>query len=401
MTSIASSSDIQSVFQMEKKERFTLQIGWDTDIGGCSYKPNQDRQTYIPLADGCLICVADGHGNKGEKAAEIAENLLHELVKDNMADLLKDPVAFLELAFDTIHAEIVKQFGNIKCGTTCSIILILEKKMWIANVGDSTGAIFSKHPIFKPSLLQFEKDAAIEGKVVVASDEGVELSNTLILTSEGHSPENPEEYTRMRNFKCSEENPKHAEMLCIYDNTSIRPKHRCPHVFNISEEGVPTVRPLDGSFKYYYKNVRKEKATYLSDRCGENVMASTRSLGDNVLHELGVSHKPEIRSMSLVPLFEQLKAQIAANEDKSESDPMTLCVVLGSDGIWDNWTYDIAQKFVMDKSCLRAVEMDKVLGAQRVAKSFITRNNYYSKKNFGNDSDNATATVMYITMTNE
>jgi serine/threonine protein phosphatase PrpC len=394
-------NEIQSVFQLEKKEKIVLQLGWDTDRGGCSY--NQDRKTYIPFEDGCLICVADGHGAKGEKAAEIAENLLHELVKNNMSNLLQDPVAFLELAFDSIHAEIVAQFGNIKCGTTCSIILLLGKKMWMANVGDSTGMLFSKHPIFKPSLLNFEKDAAIEGKVVVASDEGVEPSNMIELTCEGHVPENPEEYIRMRNFKRSEDNPNHAQMLCVYDDTDIRAKHLCPPVFNISEDGVPTVRPDDGSFKYYYKNVNKTKAVYLCNRYGENAMANTRSLGDNVIHELGVTHKPEIRSMDLVPVFERLKAQIATAkvEASVDPDPMTVCVVLGSDGVWDNWKTEFVQKFVMDKSCLKAVENDKVLGAQRVAKSFMERQKMYAKKNYGNNSDNATFIIMYLTMTNE
>jgi hypothetical protein len=272
----------QSVFQMpqadavEKKTRLNLQIGHDTDIGGCSYKPNQDRKFMIPFVehDGCLIGVADGHGTRGEQVADLCEKMTNNLIQEKMGELLENPVAFLENAFDCIQEEILNQFISFKCGTTFSLIIVLGKKLWIANVGDSTGVLCAKHPVLKNSHLKFEKDAAIPGKVVTASSD--EPTNLIVLTSEGHSPENPEEYVRMRNFMCSKDDPKHAELLCVYDNTR-RAKHMCPPVFNISEDGTPTLRPDDMSFEYYFKNVRKEKAAYVSDRHSENVLASTRA----------------------------------------------------------------------------------------------------------------------------
>ena len=103
--------------------------------------------------------------------------------------------------------------------------------------------------------------------------------------------------------------------------------------------------------------------------------------------------------MELGPIFEELRAQIAS---ASEEDPMTVCIVLASDGVWDNWIYDHVQKFVMDKSCLKAIVADKIVadkatGAQRVAKSFMLRNQAFATKNFGRNSDNSTGVVMYIT----
>ena len=390
----------QSVFQMPqayKKTRLNLQIGHDTDIGGCSYKPNQDREFMIPFVehDGCLIGVADGHGMKGEEVADLCEKMTNTLVKDKMGELLENPVAFLENAFDCIQEEIVNQFKEKKCGTTFTLIIVLGKKLWIANVGDSTGVLCAKHPVFNASHLKFEKDAAIPGKVITTSS--VEPTNLIVLTSEGHSPENPEEYVRMRNFMCSKDDPNHAELLCVYDKNG-RSKHMCPPVFDISEDGTPTLRPIDD---YYVKNVRNEKAAYLTDRNGVNALASTRALGDYNLSLLGLSHKPEIRSLDLVPIFEELKAQIAlaATVKKAsieDPDPLTVCVVLGSDGVWDNWIFDHVQKFMMDKSCLSALEKDKERGAQRVCKSFMLRNQAFANKNFGRNSDNATGIVMYI-----
>ena len=411
-----SNPDVESVFRMgKKKTRLELQIGKDTDQGGCTYKPNQDRFVVVPFLepDGCLIAVADGHGPNGEKVAEIAEKTIESLVKDKKAELVGNPVVFLENAFIYIHEEIVKQYNDLMCGTTFSVILVFDNKLWIANVGDSTGMLCAKHPIFKPSHLKFKKDVAIEEKVLVpSSDEDVEPSNYLILTSEEHSPDNLEEYKRMRAFKANEENPTQAELLCVYDKTGIS-KHFCQSVFEISEAGEPIVTP--DIKEYYYKNVRKDKATYVSDRRGKHVLASTRALGDHAMNILGVSHKPEIRSLDLNLIFEVLKAQIATSAAKKETggggsdaaagaaggeedpDPLSFAVVLCSDGVWDNWVYDYVQKFMMDKSCLKAIVADKERGAQRVCKSFMLRNQGLANKNFGRNSDNATGIVMYIT----
>jgi len=300
------------------------------------------------------------------------------------------------------------------CGTTFSVILVFDNKLWIANVGDSTGMLCAKHPIFKPSHLNLEKDVAIEEKVgVPSSDEEVKLSPYLILTSEGHSPDNPEEYKRMRTFKPNEENPNQAELMCVYDKTG-RSKQHCQPVFEISADGTLTASEVT---EYYFKNVRKDKATYLSDRLGKHVLASTRALGDHAMNILGVSHKPEIKSLDLNLIFEELKTQIAASAAKKvtggggsdaaagaseeDPDPLSLAVVLCSDGVWDNWVYDYVQKFMMDKSCLNAIVADKERGAQRVCKSFMLRNQGLANKNFGRNSDNATGIVMYITQTEQ
>jgi serine/threonine protein phosphatase PrpC len=389
---------VESVFllEQEKKTRLNLKVGWDTDIGGSKDKPNQDRKILVPFVehDGCLIGMADGHGTRSEEVADLCEKMMIEMTETKMDRILINPVEFLEFAFDHIHTEIIKSYT---CGTTFSLIIILGKKMWIANVGDSTGILCAKHPILKNSDLMFEKDVAIPEKIYEtkkANDD--KLSNYIVLTSEDHSPEDPEEYKRMRAFKPSEENPHHAELLCVYDKQRMT-KSLCPQVFNISEDGTPTVRPDDKSFEYYVKNVRSEKATYVCGRHGENALAGTRSLGDIELHNLGLTHKPIIRSMDLNKVFVDLKAVRKPEATEEDPDPTTVCVVLATDGVWDNWIYDHVQKFVMDKSCLKALEKDKVLGAQRVCKSFMLRNQGFATKNFGRNSDNSTGIVLYIT----
>ena len=50
---------------------------------------------------------------------------------------------------------------------------------------------------------------------------------------------------------------------------------------------------------------------------------------------------------------------------------------------------------MMDGSCLDAVASGAD-GAHRVTQSFMQRNAFYSKRNFGSQADNATGVVLYI-----
>ena len=430
--------DVESVFQLVEavvtKPRLNIQLGYDTDIGG--NRDNQDRYSIVTLPehDICAISVADGHcAETGHFAADITKKCLEELLEKRITELIENPVAFLEFCCDYIHeqirlglVEIMEKNGykikvdesgvilknkheflgwnELKGGTTFSIIVLIGRKIYMANVGDSSGLLCCKHPILKTSDIKYEKDAANPTKEMCSEDVDTTSSTHIELTCD-HSPESIDEYIRMRTFKCSDENPNHAELLCVYDN-QYKHKPRCPNVFDISESGIPTIRNDDGSFEYYYKNVRKEKAAYLSDRGGDNVLSVTRALGDFKLQTLGLSNKPEIQSIDLEPIFAQLKLQIDAakvNREKGDTetvkqvDPMSVCVVLCTDGVWDNWIYDHVCKFVMDPSCLNAIVADKEKGAARVAKSFMLRNQTFSRKNFGSQADNATGIVMYIT----
>jgi hypothetical protein len=78
----------------------------------------------------------------------------------------------------------------------------------------------------------------------------------------------------------------------------------------------------------------------------------------------------------------------------------TLCLVLASDGVWDNWLYEDVARFVADPSCLSAV-WEHSGGARRVTSSFMQRNALYAKRNFGAQADNATGILMYISFSED
>jgi hypothetical protein len=196
-------------------------------------------------------------------------------------------------------------------------------------------------------------------------------------------------------FGCNEGGPNDEHALgswtpgAVYDSGS-HDKSKCQPVFKRNAAGNFYVANV-GS---YYKNVRKEWASLVSTppyARFQDALAFTRSLGDLHLHTYGVTHLPEIQKVQLRPLFERLRARSSAEADQQ------LCIVLCSDGVWDNWLYEDVTKFVMDSSCLGAVTGSSD-GGRRVAMSFMQRNMLFARRNFGAQADNATALVMYLSL---
>jgi len=367
----------------------TVQIGQKTNIGNCD--TNQDESFVIPIAkyNGCAIGVIDGYGKKGEMVAKVCKDSVEYLIKAKVSDLIENPVCFLENVYEYTHEQVINQFGNQKCGATFTIIILLESKIYIANVGDSSGVIYSREPLNWNSHLKFEKDVAIPLKKNMSLNTVASLNTYIELTS-NHSPDNVEEYIRMRNYKSCEKDTNYAKLACLYDKR-LEDKHECPPIFEISENGVPFIRPKDGSFECYYKNICRKLATYVCDEKKENVLGVTRSIGNLCLNQLGVSHKPEIRSMDLKRVFEDLHS----------ADSSTLCIALCTGGVWNNWLLENLEKFVMDTDCLNNIAINPKNGAQHVVTSLMLKNQVSGEENFGKDSDNATCIIMYVSKEKE
>lgn len=121
---------------------------------------------------------------------------------------------------------------------------------------------------------------------------------------------------------------------------------------------------------------------------------------------------PEVQRIDLTEIFQSLgekhqQIQVAggAASNNGESSPYvgnfaelvasTICLVLATDGVWDNWVYEDIERFMFDDSCLNATTLNSD-GTQRIASSFMKRNSMFAKKNFGNQADNATGIVLYM-----
>lgn len=117
---------------------------------------------------------------------------------------------------------------------------------------------------------------------------------------------------------------------------------------------------------------------------------------------IGVTHLPEIQKIDLEPIFQSLAETSSLKDQKDLVDYIessTICVVVATDGVWDNWIYDDVTRFMFDQSCLQATLAGSD-GAQRVMSSFMQRNAYFSKKNFGSQADNATGILLYLSYCN-
>lgn len=111
---------------------------------------------------------------------------------------------------------------------------------------------------------------------------------------------------------------------------------------------------------------------------------------------IGVTHFPEVQYVDLSKLFDGLsKESVGDLSEQHPQDDKFICIILASDGVWDNWQYEDVSKFLMDSSCINAVK-ESSDGCKKVAMSFMHRNAVYSKKNFGSQADNATCVIIYV-----
>ena len=163
----------------------------------------------------------------------------------------------------------------------------------------------------------------------------------------------------------------------------------------------------------------------------------------------GVSEKPEVHSIDLMPILQRLSSAGAYIAPKTSntpgsktSSPVTspvmsaskkssvspirlggerispmddsnadsssgtrpvdpnqfpaLCVVLASDGIWDNWEYDDVSNFVMNPVNAVGGQGTGVERAAQSSRALIKSNAVHANRNFGDQADNATGVVLFI-----
>lgn len=385
-----------------------IQYGQVDDIG--NNRTQQDDSCVIikPEINCAIFAVADGHGaDTGHIAANACMAAIKEFTDANLGILAENPLQFLERCyahaqeqireafakhytdkgFEVKHENgillkrrfVTHSFTNIGGGSMLTITVLNCTKLYIANVGDCAAQLCVNEPILKNSMLKYEIDVAT-GIEVETETSVTETRLTHLALTRDHSPMSADEYRRVREFRPSPTDPNKAELLFVYDEQDT-PKPYCEPVFSVAEDGTPVVRD---DVTYYCKNVSKERATYVSvpnDANYTDALASARAMGDFNIGNYGVSPKPEIQSVDLSAVFE--RTDVA-------------CMVIATDGVWDNWIPDHVTKFMMDKSCLSAIDTDLEKGALRVTKSFMIRNNGFAQKNFKGSADNATSIVVYL-----
>ncbi|KAL1495750.1 hypothetical protein AB1Y20_016612 [Prymnesium parvum] len=345
-----------------------------THIGGSGHNPekkNQDALFTVHCDDSTVVWgVLDGHGyDNGGLAAQTAASVFSAYFKKKYEDLTLDPQACMRLAFEQAHAEIRKaivaryvalgaplietpegflleQDGQpVDGGTTATIVALLQGHLLIvANVGDS--------------------DALLGGRL----DDGTVGFEQLCAD---HAPTNVEEYIRMAQLALSR--PAGWEpAVCAYDADV----GSLLEIFRISEQGEvdldhATLSRLD-ELNVGFKSARGDRPTAMfvleTESYGQQKLAVTRSLGDFYMQYYGATWEPSVSCIDLFDVSGQL-------------DQITL--ILGSDGLWDLWTYKDVLEFPLNSNLphtKQSVEqsLDQLIEATRAN----------SEELFGEDADN-------------
>lgn len=318
-----------------------FQLGADTDIGGG--RENQDAFFVWVKKEANLIVlgVLDGHGREvGKIASEAAKKCIMGFLDAQYMALIQNPVEFLirahEIAHDFIRDAFQKELESmgfqieqtneryllkrksandpwtcVHGGTSCTLVAVVNTSMYIANVGDSTAVLCTGYPILHKQLLRHEIDASLKecgsshsspsssdtsgscnsgltdhsAMSLSNSTNSATISKVLVLSAD-HSPESPYEFSRLRRFRCRENDPQLPALTVVYDSPT-HDKSQCYAIFpnpSLSEPLVPSNR---GS---YYKNVRREWASLVATPKTarfQDALAFTRSLGDLHLHTYG------------------------------------------------------------------------------------------------------------------
>jgi serine/threonine protein phosphatase PrpC len=372
---------------VEKSQDF-VKFGIETDIGG--NPKNQDHWFQWQNSEKrlCVFGIADGHGKYGEVVSQLTSKTILETIDEELLET--DTIGFLHRCFTVSHEkfrEICPPWGDSTSlgGTTLTVVAVVHNKVYVANVGDSPVYLCTKNAVLKRSMIRHEIDFAVDPEMeLLHDDEDNDKDDAFCSTLElicDHSADNLREFDRIRKQHPSEEHPGYPELLFLYDNHALNKSKDNP-IFTV--ESADCSKPVKNSNGKYYKNVSKQWGTVVVGAL-LGYLAFTRSIGDFYWKQYGVTEQPEIQSFDL--------NQIADMEDDN-----TVCIVAVSDGVSDNWLREHVGKFVMDPSCLNAVSSQPDVGAQRVALSFIRRNKIYGQRNFGNNTDNATANIAYINL---
>jgi len=106
----------------------------------------------------------------------------------------------------------------------------------------------------------------------------------------------------------------------------------------------------------------------------------TRSLGDFYLVQFGLTSIPTIKYINLSEKFKE---------------SAIISILLASDGVWDNWTYETISNFILNEDYLNRINNGEDI-SEEVCNSLISKNDELGRKHFGTSRDNATAIVVYL-----
>ncbi len=450
------SSDLQLTFEVSGSSDGAMSCNRDsspiavnifssanTNVGGM--KRNEDDYFIWQYKDcnNVVLGVFDGHGSDtGDFASNATKTFMTRWMDEKWPEIMETPNESFRAMFAACHEHLravfeeylisegyeVRMFRgylvkrksmqerwmNVYGGTTATIVVICDgKRIITANVGDSSAMMLAKGKNVSPGdfVLQSPKEPCLEDESLPecsrppvittpkskhtdhssspnsSSREEVKSTenNTWLVITTEHSPESYSEFIRFRDSHPSPVDPSIPRILMVYDSPRPIQKSKCNPIFGQSDEGRPYVTGKGG----YYKNVRQEWASLIctpTEEMHQSALAFTRSLGDFHMHKYGVICEPHVKEYSADVLY-----------DKDQWGNFSVaCLIVCSDGIWDNWHYDEVSNYFINDSTVQSVH--EMGSCEHIVTKFMEENGTRARKNFGHQADNATIVASYISI---
>ena len=330
---------------------FTKSVKGSKRINQDRYFAYENKENKIKI-----LGIFDGHGTYGHYIAEYAVTFFKNVFDKNIDKFVnfinnEARLSWLKKLYPLVQQYIKnklleysrenylnwKEVDNIlldkndkpiKGGTTCSIVIIYNKKIYVTNVGDSDIYVYNKNSFDKLNI--------------------------------SHKANNINEFIRIQEMKLE------LPFKFIYDQRHVYDKQTCPEVFLYDKDQIIKnpiiINPWKN--KLYPMNINFTPASYcVSPLYPTNrfysCIAMTRGLGNFHMSKYGYSNEPDGQIYNL-------------NEDD--------IILVGTDGVWDNWTDIEIIDFISEN-------MDDI---NSLGNNFITKTNEKNIRNFGWNKDDTT-----------
>lgn len=224
-----------------------------------------------------LAGVLDGHGQNGEVVVSFCRKYICDYFNQHYREIESDPPVFLQVLTETCNKELNSAVNCTASGSTAIFLLYCKETVYFSSVGDSRGILATSHP---PDILaatqppRGEDKALLQEIKVRRSVAPPENELIAVQMTVDQKPEDPQELARIKQAG--------GVVMRLEDDSGMR------------------VGPY---------RVWKVANMYPG-------IAMSRSLGDTIAHEIGVSSVPIIASRQL-------------------KEGQDFFIVLGSDGLWD------------------------------------------------------------------
>jgi serine/threonine protein phosphatase PrpC len=383
--------NIQYAFQKERGQSKVIQ-----DHGFVWCHPEMKRYVFG---------VADGHGKEhGRFISNTLSEFMLSTIEENEAILTQENIVHFithlfngaqEFLVDSIINRLttekqceVKVYENgeifwrkaseqewkiLEGGCSVVTTFILQNLIFTATTGNCFATLMATEPILEYHDLANVHDVA--RPYVYTFIAGKNGKTRELNLSRDHSCTSFDEYTR---FLKSPNRPKF-----MYDEFKDMPY-----------KPIFTMVPSEGN---YHKNKERDFASVLmiENSTKHFCMSSTRSFLDTNFIPFGVTHKPFITKVDLNDIWER--------------DPTaTLSLLVGTNGIFDNWirTHEKAEQlqisplfclgeFLLHDSCLRAL-FENGQGASKILQEFMARNTIFAQSHFLDNYDDALGILVYL-----